>query len=132
MEHPNDPVARMPASTVFGFRYLERDAARAQVALPLKPEFLQGERRVHGGIVATLADTAAVYLLIQDVPFERTLTSIEFKLNFTRPAMLERGELVATAEVVKKGRNVALADVDVTQNGSLVAKGLFTYLFGDR
>lgn len=132
MEHPNDPVARMPASSVFGFRFLEREPARARVALPLRPEFLQGEKRVHGGIVATLADTAAVYLLIQGLPAERTLTSIEFKLNFTRPAKLERGELVATAEVVKLGRTIALADVEVAQDGALVAKGLFTYLLGER
>jgi uncharacterized protein (TIGR00369 family) len=132
MEHPNDPVARMPATTVFGFRFLERDERSARVALPLLPEFLQGEARVHGGILATLADTAAVYLLIQGLGIERTLTSIEFKLNFTRPATLERGEVVASAKVVKKGRTVALADVEVEQAGALIAKGLFTYLFAAR
>src|SRR5262245_55254660 len=97
MSEPNDPVASMPVAAVFGFRLGERAADLARVALEVRPEFLQGEGRVHGGVLATLADTAAVHLLLQHVPPDRTLTSIEFKLNFTRPALLGRGELVATA-----------------------------------
>jgi len=122
----------MPAASIFGFRFVDRSPVVARVVLPLRAEFLQGEERVHGGIVATLADTAAVYLLFQDVAPERAMTSIEFKINFTRPAVLERGELVATAKLVRKGRQIALADVEVEQQGALVAKGLFTYLFSER
>jgi acyl-coenzyme A thioesterase PaaI-like protein len=59
------------------------------------------------------------------------MTSIDFTLNFLRPALLERGELLARAVLVKRGRTIALADVDVEQAGQLVAKGLFTYLFAD-
>lgn len=130
--HANDPVAAMPVSAIFGFLFGARDEHQATVELPLRPEFLQGEARVHGGILATLADTSAVYLLISGLPLGRTLTSIEFKLNFVRPALLERGAVAARARLVKRGRQVALVDVELEQQGELVAKGLFTYLLADR
>lgn len=123
-----DPVATMPAAGFFGFAFRARDESSASVALPLRPELFQGQQRVHGGVIASLADTCAVWLLLPRVLPERTITSIEFKLNFVRPAVAERGELLALARPVRVGRTVALADVDVTQAGELVAKGLFTYL----
>ncbi|MCK6448139.1 MAG: PaaI family thioesterase [Planctomycetes bacterium] len=91
-------------------------------------ELLQGHAHVHGGVLAALADTAGVWLVYPELAHGVEMTSIEFKLNFLRPATLDAGELVATAKLVKRGRTIALADVDVTQGGELVAKGLFTYL----
>ncbi len=123
-----DPVAAMPAARFFGFEFRERDEQRARIALPLRPELFQGQGRVHGGVVSALADTCAVWLLLPAVLPERTLTSIEFKLNFVRPAALDRGELLAVARSVRTGRTIALADVEVLQAGEIVAKGLFTYL----
>lgn len=122
------PVVAMPIASMFGFRFGARSEQEAVVALPLRAEFLQVANVVHGGVISTLADTAAVYMLI-DAPAKTHMTSIEFKLNFVRPALLERGELVARAKLVKRGRTIALADVDVEQAGELVAKGLFTYIF---
>jgi uncharacterized protein (TIGR00369 family) len=121
----------MPVAKLLGLRFLERTESEALVALPLRAEFLQVADVVHGGILSTLADTAAVYLLLGPGRPERAMMSIEFKLNFLRPALLEQGEILARAVLVKRGRTIALADVDVEQAGKLVAKGLFTYLFAE-
>lgn len=122
----------MPAAELFGFRFDARTEGEAAVALPLRREFLQGEGRVHGGVLAALADTSAVYLILGGVEASRTFTSIEFKLNFVRAVVLERGELVAHARYVKLGRTIALVEVEVFQSDAIVAKGLFTYLFSER
>jgi acyl-coenzyme A thioesterase PaaI-like protein len=52
-------------------------------------------------------------------------------MNFLRPVLAERGTLVARASVLRKGRKVAVAEVDVTQAEKMVAKGVFTFLFVD-
>lgn len=117
-----------PVGAFLGYQARARDARAASVALVPRPEFLQQQGRVQGGIVAALADTAAVWLLYPLLPEGRAGTSIEFKLNFLRAATLAGGELVANARLVKLGRTIALADVEVAQEGELVAKGLFTYL----
>ncbi len=130
--HGFDPVAAMPAAAFFGFEFRSRDGEQARVALALRSELFQGQQRVHGGVIASLADTCAVWLLLPGLLPERTITSIEFKLNFVRAAVDERGELLALARPVRVGRTVALADVNVLQGDELVAKGLFTYLVSPR
>jgi uncharacterized protein (TIGR00369 family) len=118
----------MPVAAHFGFRFGERSAERAEVSMPMRADYLQIDERLHGGVLATLADTAAVWLFAPALPPEQTLTSIEFKLNFVAPATLSGGDLRATARTVRRGKKVALADVDVLQGEHLVAKGLFTYI----
>ncbi len=125
-------VERNPVIRLFGYEHGAHSETHAELHLPIREDFLQVEGRVHGGILATLADTTAVYLLYLKVPDGWSMTSIEFKMNFLRPATLGAGELLSRATLVKLGRSVALCDVEVSQAGSLVAKGLFTYLMLDK
>jgi len=123
-----DRLRAMPCVAHFGLRFGERGPERAELSMPVRPEHLQVDERLHGGVVATLADTAAVWLIAPELPPHETITSIEFKLNFLRPAVLGGGDLLAVARRVRRGRRVALADVDVLQGERHVAKGLFTYV----
>lgn len=115
----------------FGLRLLDCSAEHAEVAMPVRPEYTQEEGIVHGGVLTALADTAAVYSILPGLPDGRTITSIELKLNFLRPASPAGGELGAYARVIRRGVRIAVADVEVSQDERLVAKGLFTYLVLD-
>lgn len=120
--------AATPINRHLGLELREADPDRAEVALPVRDDLVQEENVVHGGVIATLADTAAVYLVLPSLPDEAGLTSIEFKVNFLRPARVEAGELRAVATPVRLGRTVAVCRVEVTQDERAVAEGLFTYL----
>ena len=96
--------------------------------MPLDKTYLQEGGVVHGGIISTLADTAAVYTVHPYLNENQSMTSIEFKMNFLSPVLIENGDLLARARLVKRGRKVALCDVEVFQKEKLVAKGLFSYL----
>ena len=124
----DDKLRALPLSEWFGFRFLERSAAEARIAFAPQREHLQTEGSVHGGVLATLADSAAVWLVQPELAAGQTMTSIEFKLNFLRAAVPERGDVEARATLVKRGRSVAVCEVDVRQGQALIAKGLFTYL----
>ena len=100
--------------------------------MPLEEDYLQEGGLVHGGIISTLADTAAVYMLYPYLSENQSMTSIEFKINFLNPALLENGDLLARSNLVKRGKKVALCDVEVHQKEKLIAKGLFTYLLFSR
>ncbi len=93
--------------------------------MPLAETYLQEGGVVHGGVISSLADTAAVYTLYPYLTENQSMTSIEFKMNFLSPALCENGDLLAKANLVKRGRKVALCDVEVYQKEKLVAKGLF-------
>ncbi len=125
-------LERIPANRLFGWTYGDRSSDGAEMILPLRPEFVQREGIVHGGVVTALADTAAVYALVADLPDHHALTSVELKINFLRPVRPDGGDMVARSTVVKRGRRVAVCRVDILQGDQLAATGMFTYLIYER
>jgi uncharacterized protein (TIGR00369 family) len=77
---------------------------------------------VHGGLVCTLADSAAGCAVHTTLEPGIGYTSIDITVNYLRPVTLASGTLVATGRVTKPGRRVALATAEVTdREGRLVA-----------
>ena len=124
--------SKVPANRLFRFSLIASSDKRAEISMPLDKTYLQEGGVVHGGIISTLADTAAVYTLHPYLTENQSMTSIEFKMNFLSPVLIENGDLLAQANLVKRGRKVALCDVEIYQKEKLVAKGLFTYLIFKR
>ena len=127
-----DEFARIPVNALLGLKLISRSSEAAVISMEVKPEHMQQEGMTHGGLITTVADSAAVHALYPDLEEGWTMTSIEFKMNFLRPALLGKGPLIASAGVVQRGRTIGLCDVEVTQSDVLIAKGLFTYLFSER
>lgn len=133
---PNEVAGRFPESygqvpvnRHFGFRLLSHDAGGAEVSMELRPEYRQEEGLVQGGVVASLADNAAVYAFLPGLGGDTATTGVEFKINFLSPARLGEGPLVARSRVVRRGRRLGVCEVDVVQGDRPVARALFTYLF---
>lgn len=99
------------------------------LAMRMRPEFTQEQGVVHGGLIATLADTACVWALMSGLVEGCGMTSIEFKLNFLAPADPLGIPLRARATIVRRGARIAVCRADVTQGRSAIATGLFTYMF---
>src|SRR5258705_9470319 len=74
-----------------------------EVTMPIQEWFTQEFGVVHGGMIASLADTAAVYALLGSLKASEQMTSIEFKINFLRPARIDGGSIAARATVVDRG-----------------------------
>jgi len=114
-----DPISAgfdgVAVNRTFGFERIRAGVAGAAIRLRPTAALAQEYGVVHGGVIAALAAG------------ER-MTSIEFKLNFTAGAKPDGEPLVATARPAKIGRTVAVVQVDVHQDATLVATGLFTYL----
>ncbi|MEM7309640.1 MAG: PaaI family thioesterase [Planctomycetota bacterium] len=117
-----------PVNRLLGLRLVETGCDEARLALAPRGEFVQEGGRVHGGVLTTLADSSAVYALLPGLPDGKSMTSVEFKLNFLRPVQIGGADIEAHARVVQRGRRVALCDVELSQGGKALAKGLFTYL----
>ncbi len=111
-----------------GFRLISQGEGTAEVSMEVQEGFIQETGVVHGGILTALADTTSVYALRPGLDPGLTMTSIELKLNFLRPVLPERGVVTARATLVQLGRTIGVSDVEVSQAGNPVARGLFTYL----
>lgn len=73
----------------------------------------EGERAdLHGGVAATLIDTAGGLALRTSVnePFGVRIATINLNVNYLRPA---RGDLVATANVIRAGGSVGVSEITV-------------------
>jgi uncharacterized protein (TIGR00369 family) len=123
-----DGFARVPVNKLLGFVLKSYDERSAAVAFVPEPEHAQEYGVVHGGIISALADTAAVYTIHPFLAAGERMTSVEFKMNFLAGATADRGEVVARARLIRKGRTVAVVQSDVHQGEVHVATGLFTYI----
>lgn len=129
--------AQVPANRLLGFVLKGRDETGATVAMPARRELAQEYGVVHGGLLAALADTAAVYALLPRLAEGEAMTSVELKVNFLASADPTGGEIEARATIVKAGRTIRVAQVDVRQTPAgkgpdaaprHVLTGLFTYI----
>jgi uncharacterized protein (TIGR00369 family) len=123
---------RTPVHRLLGLCLLDRQPGRAEVELAARAELAQEEGVVHGGVLAALLDTAAVYAVHPDLPTDRTMTSISFQIHFLAPADPQGAPLRAVGTVLRQGNRVLLCEAEARQGATLVAKGSFTYLLRER
>ncbi|HKR00282.1 MAG TPA: PaaI family thioesterase [Pyrinomonadaceae bacterium] len=103
-------LARQPFSRHLGAELVAFERGRAVLSLEVKPEFLQQHGFVHGGILSYLIDNAITFA--GGSVLGENVVTVEFKVNYTRPA---RGQkLVATATVEGAGGRLAVCRCEVT------------------
>ncbi len=84
---------------------------------------------VHGGVAATMLDTAMACAVHTQLPLERGYTTLELKINYVRPIFATTGTLRAEGKVVHLGKRTALAEGRLEDvDGKLLAHGTTTCL----
>jgi uncharacterized protein (TIGR00369 family) len=77
---------------------------------------------VHGGMLATMLDTAAGCAVHSTLAVGEGYTSLDLTTKFLRPVTLESGLLTCVGRVISRGRRTALAEAELTDEaGRLVA-----------
>lgn len=64
---------------------------------------------VHGGLAATLLDTALACAIHTKLPIATVSTTIELKVNYIRPMTAATGEVRCAGELVHLGKRIATA-----------------------
>jgi uncharacterized protein (TIGR00369 family) len=99
---------------------------RAVLKLPYREEISNGSGTVHGGILATLADTAVAFALSTNFDGKMGFATSDLTIHFLRRA---RGDVWARARIVKKGRRVNVGEVAIEDaQGQEVARVLTGFL----
>lgn len=97
----------------------------AVVSLRTDTCHLQPYGIVHGGVLATLIDTATFWAAFLRLPNDSGLVNIDLKLNYLEP--VADGTLTATGRCIRAGRSLSYAEAGVTDaDGKLVAHGTST------
>lgn len=84
-----------------------------------------GGQFLHGGVIATLLDTAATFALIQATGTD--WGTVDLRVDFVRPA--PAGPLTAEATAVQIGRRLGRASAELTDpsSGQLIATAAGTF-----
>jgi uncharacterized protein (TIGR00369 family) len=122
-------LANNPIVNFMSIGLREVTSGEATLVLKHREELRNSMGLLQGGILGVLADVAggvSLYSVLSD-PLKVVIPTVEFKLNFLRPA--KGGDLVARGRVVHSGRQIAVCQVEIfSEDGVLLATGVFTYM----
>ncbi len=99
----------------------------SRVELDIAPFHLQPFGIVHGGVIATLVDTATFWAGFGLLAEDAGLVNVDLKVNYLQTA--SKGRLIATGRCIRAGRTVSYAEAYVrTEDDKLIAHGTSTLM----
>jgi len=100
---------------------------RADVVINLADYHLQPFGIVHGGVLATLIDTATFWSAFLRLPEEAGLVNVDLKLNYLQP--VARGRLMAQGNCIRHGKSLSYSEATVFDDKEvIVAHGTSTLM----
>jgi uncharacterized protein (TIGR00369 family) len=116
-ELPEPPIMR-----TLGIERLEADEGHVTVLMTAREYHYNPLGTVHGGVLATLLDTAAACAVHSTLPAGVAYTSLDLTTKFLRPVTTRSGMLRCEGTVLSRGRRTALAEARLTDaSGQFVA-----------
>jgi uncharacterized protein (TIGR00369 family) len=118
-----------PIGATMGFRLVEVESGRAVFQGAAGPHLLNPLGGVHGGVALTLIDSAAGCAVHTELPAGVGYTTVETKVNFTRPVPPDGSPIRCEGRVVTRGRQIATAEARLlSAEGKLLAHGTSTLI----
>ena len=120
--YPAPPIARV-------MRFWLREADPDRVAFTGSPTgaFLNPLGGLHGGWTATIMDSALACAVMTTLAPGEGYTTVEFKVNLTRPVRADGGEVRCEGRVLTRGRTIATSEATLTDSeGRVLAHGTET------
>ncbi len=109
------------------FRHLgmviaELGMGAALVEIQSRDHHLQIYGNVHGGVIASLADTAIFWSCFAELDKSVGITTVDLKVNYLAP--VADGKLTARGKRIRLGRTLGLGEAEIFNGeGKLVAHG---------
>ena len=118
-----------PIAEPLGFRLAEVEKGRAVFEGTPGPHLLNPLGAVHGGYALTLIDSACGCAVHTELDAGVGYTTVETKVNFTRPIAPEGGAVRCEGRVLSRGRQIATAEAYLRDAaGKLLAHGTSTLI----
>ncbi len=118
-----------PYPRLLNMRFTAVSDGTATFEMPVSTELYNPNGVVHGGAIASLADSAMGFAVYSTLAAGENFTTAEIHVNFLRPATVESGTLHSTGRVIHRGRQVAVAQAEVVDGqGEVIATASSTNL----
>lgn len=106
-----DRVARSAFHSWMGMELVGATPGRVEVALEAADHHLNLQGLLHGGVIATLADTATGLAVRSMVPAGRRHVTIQLDVHYLLPG--RPGRITAVGITVRVGSQIAYAEADI-------------------
>lgn len=121
-----DTLSMSPYGKFLGIKLESAVAGKARCTIKLEPHHLNTGGRVHGGVLTSLADTAAGVAVRTIRPEGTFSATTDLSIAFIRPP--QGGKLEAIAEVIHAGKQLVRTEIAINDAGKLVAKITATFM----
>ena len=114
------------ATSLLGLSLVSLEKGHVVFTMKIKPRHKQLHGVVHGGVLATVADTVAAIAAYTTVPKGTEIATVELKINFLEP--VPGGRIEAVGRVLRTGRNFVVTECEIyKEDGAMAAKALLTF-----
>ena len=121
-----DELTMSPYGAFLGIEIVEYSEGQSSCRLALKDHHMNSGGRIHGGVLTSLADTAAGVALRTVRPEGKLSVTTDLSISFIRPP--QGGSLEAKASILHAGRRLVRCEIDVYSDYQLVAKSSATFM----
>src|ERR1700730_1862452 len=114
------------ATALLGLSLQSLEKGHVVFSMRVRPRHKQLHGVVHGGVLATLADTVAAIAAYTTVPKGTQIATVEMKINFLEA--VPGGRIKAEGRVLRTGRNFVVTECEIyKEDGKMAAKALLTF-----
>lgn len=123
-----DAFARAPYCASLGLRVEAADANGVRIRIPFKEEIANPGHALHGGVMASAIDIAGSFAALAGIEEKPNLELAALDLNVSYLAAAIGEDIVALAEVLRRGKEITYSAVQVrTDGGKPIAAGMVTH-----
>jgi len=121
-----DTLHNLPFAKMIGMRLVHMRPNEAVIEIEMRDELRQPSGVLHGGVTATLIDTAMAFAVITRLAEDERASTIDLTVHYLRPHTT--GTITCTGKVVRAGKKIFTVSADVVnEQGKLIATALSTY-----
>lgn len=116
----------LPIAKSLAMQLVELGPGVAAISLPMRDDLRQPGGVLHGGVTATLIDTAMAYAVRTVLDENEASVTVDLTIHFLRPHV--SGVITCTARILRAGKRILTVSADVlNEEGKLVATAVSTY-----
>jgi len=116
----------LPFAKLMGMQLVDIRPNEAEIRIDMRDDLRQPSGVLHGGVTATLIDTAMAFAVRTHLADHEFTATIDLTVHYLRPHT--SGIFTCTAKVVRAGKRIFTVSADVeNEEGKLIATGLSTY-----
>jgi len=116
----------LPFARLIGMRLVDLRLDEAVLTIEMRDDLRQPGRLLHGGVTASLIDTAMAFAIRTRLPLTEATATIDLTVHYLRPHL--EGKATCTARVVRAGKRIFTVSADVVnEQGKLIATAISTY-----